>query len=168
MFPFINDLFTDRLFVVSFLSRFSKLGPLNEGVLRLISRYFQWKKATGQLGGDRDPVYFDFTRVATLRRAESTFYKVGVSNVEAKAELDRQLANLDELARFIVVRIQSVVNRNPDLMSDRRHIGALDFEALEFSSSELAGLAGANDYQWDLDVDVFGEISTPQPTPSEA
>ena len=44
VFPFINDLFTDRRFALAWLRQLSRLGPINETVQRVLSGYFQWKK----------------------------------------------------------------------------------------------------------------------------
>src|SRR5205085_7878836 len=44
VFPFINDLFTDRRFLATFVSRFSQLGPINRSLQSFVSSYFQWKK----------------------------------------------------------------------------------------------------------------------------
>ena len=58
VFPFINDLFTDRRFLVSFLQRFSRLGRVNHSLQPFLSAYFQWKK-DGREPHVR-PIFFDF------------------------------------------------------------------------------------------------------------
>lgn len=159
VFPFINDLYTDRLFIVAYLRRFSQLGPINQGVLGHISQYYQWKKAQGLVGQESSAQFFDFTNVESLKRAESCFYRVGVTATEAREILDQQLANLDELARYVVVHIQSVVNENPSLLHDAGHIDSIDFAALEFESPRLRRLQGRQDHTWQVDANAFHSLT---------
>ncbi|MBZ0112788.1 MAG: hypothetical protein K8J08_10015, partial [Thermoanaerobaculia bacterium] len=138
VFPFINDLFTDERFVVIFLRRFAQLGAVNGGLHRLLSQYFQWKKATNRLGG---PVAdFELSHFAPLARAEKTFYRVGVSADEARRELDLQLASLDELARFIAARITSVFLGRPAAKDDAGFVAALDPATCTLDADSLSRL----------------------------
>ncbi|HUS09014.1 MAG TPA: tryptophan 7-halogenase, partial [Pyrinomonadaceae bacterium] len=43
VFPFINDLLTDRRFIPGYLARFARLGRLNASLQRLLSGFAQWK-----------------------------------------------------------------------------------------------------------------------------
>jgi len=79
VFPFINDLFADRRFLVGFMRFFSRLGPINQALHRLLSDFFHWKKANGMLTPQGEPVFFDLMDFGTMRAAEKCFYKVGVS-----------------------------------------------------------------------------------------
>jgi len=107
VFPFINDLSTHRLFALSYLGKFSRLGSLNAQLQAFISAYYQWKK--GKRQPPPAPLFHDFTALGALRAAESTFYRVGVSVAEARGILDEQLTNLRELARHIVAYVSAVV-----------------------------------------------------------
>src|SRR5215210_3261861 len=42
VFPFINDLFTNRQFISLFLNRFARLGPINKNLQAFISSYYCW------------------------------------------------------------------------------------------------------------------------------
>src|ERR1700710_148382 len=77
VFPFINDLHVDRTFLPGFLRRFGNLGPINQGIHRLLAAYYRWKKENVVLAAP-EPVFFDFTEVGALAASELTFYKVGV------------------------------------------------------------------------------------------
>jgi flavin-dependent dehydrogenase len=59
VFPFINDLHTDQSFLPGFLRRFGQLGPINQGIHRVLADYYRWKKENAALEAP-EPVYFDF------------------------------------------------------------------------------------------------------------
>jgi 2-polyprenyl-6-methoxyphenol hydroxylase-like FAD-dependent oxidoreductase len=170
VFPFINDLSTDRRFVLSYLSKFSRLGVINKNLQAFISAYYQWKKSTPQLA--RGPLFHDFTALGPLRTAESTFYRVGLSVEEALQVLDVQLANLLELARFIVAYISSVVLRDERLLTNRSYIESIDLhdfhfdpDAMRYRYAECTASAGL--YRWSFDPSVLSQFRAEQ-TPADA
>src|SRR5260370_28626422 len=112
VFPFINDLFTNKRFITHYFSKFAHLGLVNSNLQLFVKNYYHWKKFAQQ--PVHSPVFNDFTELGALRTAESTFYRVGVSVEEARTILDTQVANLLELARYVVAHVYSV------LLSDRR------------------------------------------------
>ena len=136
VFPFLNDLFTDRRFATTFLRLFSRLGPVNRSLQPFLSDFYQWKKANRPLPAE--PVFFDFYEIATLGEAEKMFYEVGVSVEEARKLLTRQVENLEELARFIAAHAASVVLDDPAVVSDRRFVELLDPAALVFDPEAFA------------------------------
>lgn len=157
VFPFINDLFTDERFIVSFLSKFSRLGAMNHHLQMFLSNYFQWKKDNFKTSSV--PVFYDITTLETLQRAEKTFYRVGVSVEEAREILDEQLNNLKEMARFIVAHIGSVVAGDETLLTNRAFVESFDLEAVRFDPAELRVLAEncADEkeiYQWTFKTDA--------------
>jgi flavin-dependent dehydrogenase len=158
VFPFINDLFTDRLFILSFLTRFGRLGPINSNVQTFLSAFYQWKKRTGLRASG--PVFNDFMEVAPLRTAESAFYCVGASVEEADRLLERHLDNLQELARFIVAHVASVVLGDRRVLTNGRFVRAIDLENLRFDPEGLRGrhaqFADADEvYRWSFDPFVL-------------
>lgn len=158
VFPFINDLFTERRFVVSFLSRFSRLGQINQNIQSYLSAYYQWKRTQPQ--PVRDPVFHDFTVLEPLRRAERTFYRVGLSVDEARKVLDEQLASLTELARFLVAFIHSDVLADGRVLTNRPFIERLDLRKLHFDPERMrehyARYARASErYEWTFDPCVL-------------
>src|SRR5262249_31245186 len=61
VFPFINDLFTERRFLHLLLGKLSRLGRLNTDLHTFLSAFYHWKKREGQ--PPREPVFFDFTEI---------------------------------------------------------------------------------------------------------
>ena len=175
VFPFINDLLVERRFVPSFLKSFARLGPINQGVQRLLSGYFQWKKEHRQ--PPAEPVAFDFTSLAPLARAEKTFYRVGVSIEESRRVLHEQLANLEELARMVAARVASVVLGEPGLLLHNDFVAGFDLERLRFDPEGWAERWNAlrdsggqdsgggdledHDYPWSFDPTVIEVYDTP-------
>ena len=98
VFPFVNDLLTERRFAVSFLKHFGRLGPMNVGIQELLTAFFDWKKAQGLARTEvapqvdaEEPTWLDFLDVGPLAVAETAFYEVGVDVEEARRVLGRAL-----------------------------------------------------------------------------
>lgn len=168
VFPFINDLFTDRRFVVGFLRQFARLGAWNRGMLALLAGYAAWKRE--HRAPRRDPVHLDFMRVCALRRAEQTFYELGVTATEGKRVLQRQMENLEQLARFLAVHIAAEVIGAPAAKTDAAFVRGFEVENLRFEPDAWAErwLAGAEARQsapetwsWQLDPQVLDGFRTP-------
>ncbi|MCA1593777.1 MAG: tryptophan 7-halogenase [Acidobacteria bacterium] len=163
VFPFINDLFTDRRFLLSFVSKFARLGPINKHLQSFISGFYHWKKENCE--PTRQPVFNDFMEIGALRAAESTFYRVGVPVEEARQVLEEQLGNLRELARFIIAHVHSVVLADEDVLTNRAFIESLDLEDFRFDEGEMrecyAAYAGAEEkYEWAFDPTVLRRFHT--------
>jgi 2-polyprenyl-6-methoxyphenol hydroxylase-like FAD-dependent oxidoreductase len=163
VFPFINDLSTNRRFVLSYLSKFSRLGTVNKNLQSFISAYHHWKKCAPQPA--LEPLFHDFTALGSLRTAESTFYRVGVSVEEAIAILDTQLANLRELARYVVAYINSVVVADERLLTNRSFIESIDLEYFRFDPDEMRDayaqhIGSAELYEWSFDPFVLSQFRT--------
>ncbi len=174
VFPFINDLFTDRRFALAFLRSFSKLGPMNAGIQSLLSGFYQWKKPRKL--PPSEPLYFDFFELTPLRRAEKIFYEVGVGVDEAKRILHRQLGNLEELARFITAHVAAVVLDDPTILRNRAFVEALDTDAISFDPQGWAATLErcllqeetgetAESYPWSFDPTVMDRFRTPPSIP---
>jgi flavin-dependent dehydrogenase len=166
VFPFINDLFTDGQFIPLFLRAFSRLGPINTALQGFLHDYYHWKKA------ERRPLsrpqFFDFTSVEPLRKAERTFYQVGLSPVEAKKVLDDQVTNLEELARYFVAYVSSVVTDDPQVVNSKRFVEGISLTDLQFDADAIRGryaLCPANDvaYRWTFDTTVLERLRSGQP-----
>jgi flavin-dependent dehydrogenase len=161
VFPFINDLATNRLFALSYLGKFSRLGTINTQLQAFLSAYYQWKKATCQ--PPPAPLFHDFTAIGALRTAESTFYRVGVSLEEGRDILDEQLDNLKELARYIVAYVSSVVLADECVLTNRAFIESIDLHNFRFDPEELydryTQYADATaPYAWSFDPFVLGQL----------
>ena len=162
VFPFINDLYTDRIFLVAYMRRFSKLGDLNRDLLMFISSYYEWKR--DHEAADPEPRFYDFTDVESLNRAESTFYEVGVSVDEATKVLDQQLESLFELARYYVAHMCAHISGNPQLVTSRAHVESINLGELDFDAAKIASCwnslpVSGEDYEWQLNPHAMAEIS---------
>jgi flavin-dependent dehydrogenase len=135
VFPFINDLFTDRRFILTFLGKFGRLGAVNRQLQEFLSAYYQWKKENVRpVAGPR---FNDFMELTPLRTAESAFYCVGASVEEAGRLFDRHLASLDELARFIVAHVSSVVLNDRGVLTSAPFVAGIDLERQRFDPAEM-------------------------------
>lgn len=170
VFPFINDLFTDRRFILNFLTSFGRLGPINSNVQNFLSAFYQWKKRTGLR--TPGPLFNDFMEVAPLRTAENAFYCVGASAEEATRLLERHLDNLQELARFIVAHVASVVLGDRRVLTNGGFVKSIDLENLRFDLEDLRGrhtqFAETDEvYRWSFDPFVLDRFRVqPLPRPS--
>ncbi len=135
VFPFINDLFTDRRFLVHFLRNFSKLGRVNLSLQHFINAYYHWKKANRE--PHTAPIFYDFYESGGLGPAEKTFYKVGVSVDEARTILDQQLDNTLSLARYTAAHIYALVLDEPSLVWNRSFLESLDLERFAFDPERM-------------------------------
>ena len=142
VFPFINDLFTDRQFVPSFLRHFARLGPTNRNLHAFLAAYFEWKKVWLEPVAAGPPRHFDFYQFAHLRAAAECFYQVGLTAEEARPVLAEQLENLEDLARFVVAHVSAAVTGDPRALS-RQFVEGIDLRRLVFDPAAMAaGIAG--------------------------
>jgi hypothetical protein len=163
VFPFINDFYTDRRFLLMYLSKFSRLGTINKNLHKFISGYFQWKKDQPQPA--REPLFYDFMNIAALRGAEKCFYKVGGSVDEARQILDAQLANLEETARYFVAHIYSMVLSDKRAVNNYSFIESIDLSDLRFDPCEMSEHYAKHAdspglYQWSFDATVLERFRT--------
>lgn len=161
VFPFINDLFTDRRFLAIFINRFSQLGRINRSLQSFISDFFQWKKK--RRTPPREIIHFDFTEIEPLADAEKTFYRVGVTVEEARQILDEQLANLREMARFMAAQICASVLGDVRVLTNRPFVESLDITRLHFDpeairESYLKFESSPDEYPWTLDPHVLKRL----------
>jgi 2-polyprenyl-6-methoxyphenol hydroxylase-like FAD-dependent oxidoreductase len=164
VFPFVNDLFTDRRFALAWLRQLSRLGPANETVQRLLSGYFQWKKEHRH--PPREPLFFDFRELAQLRRAQRTFYEVGVSVEEARRILAEQVAGIEELARFILAWVAAVVVGDKRALTNRAFVEGLDLAAGDFEPAAMRSRwqscrESTESWRWSFDPHVLRRFETP-------
>ncbi len=164
VFPFMNGLFTDTSFLPGFFRRFSSLGKINRTVQGYIAEYFEWKK--GRFDPPAEPIYFDFTRFETLKRAETCFYLTGSDAPAAHAELDRQQDNLREFALWIIAHIDSVVLDDPGLLARADYHAGIDIterrfdpQAMHAQATDCAGDAMA---EWSFEPAGFRQTFHPE------
>ncbi|HYO12517.1 MAG TPA: hypothetical protein VE685_04900 [Thermoanaerobaculia bacterium] len=172
VFPFINDLLVHQAFLPGFLRRFSQLGPINQGIHRLLAAYYRWKKENVVLEAP-EPVFFDFMEVGALAAAELTFYKVGVSVDEARQVLDEQLENLRDLARWTAAHVASAVLDDPRATTNAAFIRGIDINDLQFDPAAMAERLEAacretsETYPWRFEVPCMARFKTERLQPAE-
>jgi 2-polyprenyl-6-methoxyphenol hydroxylase-like FAD-dependent oxidoreductase len=167
VFPFLNDLFSDRRFILAFLRFFSRLGPINMGLHRLLSGFYQWKQQQGT-PPPAQPIYFDLMSFPSLRNAETCFYRIGVDVDEARQVLQEQLVHLEEMARFIVAHVVSVVEDDDRVLRSARFVDGIDLDA----GHQLEDLcrrwrctsSSPEERQWQIDPAVMDCFRVPQST----
>jgi flavin-dependent dehydrogenase len=171
VFPFINDLFTDRRFLIHFLRTFTKLGRVNLVLQTFIKQYYDWKKIHRE--PHTSPIFFEFYDIHGLAVAEQTFYKVGVPVDEARAVIDDQLANAMMLAKYTAAHIYAMVLGEPALVWNRTFIEQLDVERLSFEPDRMRAEYGAHAqsparYEWPAgwDPQAAFRFDTPLRTPA--
>jgi flavin-dependent dehydrogenase len=165
VFPFANDLFTNRRFDLMFLEKFSQLGALNRDLQAYLSGFYQWKKRHALPRAE--PLFADFTDLPALKRAESCFYQIGVTVEEARQILDDQLASLFELARFAAAPVAAAVLDDPRALENRNFIEGIDLATLRFDPEEmrrrLDACAGCTEtFAWSFDPLVMQRFRTPR------
>ncbi len=170
VFPFINDLLTDREFLIPFFNRFGRLGPVNRGLQQLLSDFCQWKKA--HRAPLSEPVFHEFTDIPYLKRSEEAFYKVGLTAEEAVQVLKDQLGHLRELARFTVAHVASVVLGEPRAAVNRQFVAGIDLKDIRFDPEEMRSrysecVGCLEDYPWPFDPGVMDVFRTEGPKEGE-
>ncbi len=163
VFPFINDLFTNKRFIPLYFSKFAHLGLVNSNLQLFVKNYYHWKKFAQQ--PVHSPVFNDFTELGALRTAESTFYRVGVSVEEARTILDTQVANLLELARYVVAHVCSVVLSDRRVLINRPFVASINPYDVTFDLDEMRGryakfADSTDEYQWSFDPFVLQRFRT--------
>lgn len=173
VFPFINDLFTDPIFLPSFLRRFAKLGPWNLGLQTFLAEFQRWKLTAG-LPVPRAPIFFDFPSIGPLREAEQSFYKIGLHPVEARGVLDRALSSLEIQARYTVAQVASTVLGTEEVLSNRAFVERIDLEHLRFDPESLGAAwdearAIPGEMEWGFDPMILRRaLGAPSPVSSRS
>jgi flavin-dependent dehydrogenase len=161
VFPFINDLFVDPRFIRLFLNKFARLGSINRNLQLFISDYFHWRKS--RRPALAEPVLHELTDIGPLRTAERAFYCVNVSVDEARRVLDLQLANLQQLARFIVAHVTSAVLTDERILTNEAFVERIDLERLHFDPDGMQEqwdecADSCNLYEWSFDPFVLSQF----------
>jgi hypothetical protein len=143
VFPFINQVFTNAAFVVPFLDLFAKLGAINNSIQPFIAGYYRWKKERPT--EQTEPVLFDFTSFEPLKKSQELFYQVGLTPRECIRALERQMANVERMARFIAAYIYSAVLEDESLLQAKNLTETIDIETLEFDPEKMRQRSGMAD-----------------------
>ena len=162
VFPFINQLFTNRDFILPFLAKLARLGRINANMQSFLSAFYQWKKAeAGPLG---EPISFDFTQIGPLTKSQMLFYQVGISADEALDLLDEHLASLNELARFCIAHVASRVLGQKAVLTNRAFVESIRLNQFSFDPEKLNAnwarvATQPEQFQWSFDHQVLARFS---------
>ncbi len=160
VFPFINDWFTDPRFARLFLRKFEMLGPVNQNLQKFLNGYYGWKKTLPPRG---QKIAKDFLALTPLKRAESEYYRTGLSIEAAEEELEGQVASLKEFARFIYGYVSSVVVGDNQALLNRAFVAGIQLTGQAFDPEALRRDyarqgAGSETFDWNLDPFVMEEF----------
>src|SRR5258708_9017243 len=122
--PFINDMFTNQEFIPFFLRKFGLLGPINRGLQKYLSDFYQWKKTN--VPAETSPTLNDFYEMTPLRNSELLFYQVGLTPAEAMDALDRQFNSLKGFARWIIAHVHATVLGDPNIGMNAEFIAGIN------------------------------------------
>ncbi|MGD0568468.1 MAG: hypothetical protein ABSA78_08680 [Candidatus Sulfotelmatobacter sp.] len=139
VFPFVNQVFTDTAFILSFLDIFARLGAINKSLQSFITGFYRWKKS--QPERCQEPVFFDFSSFEPLKKAQELFYQVGLTPQECIRTLKRQMANIEQMAGFIVAYIYSVVLDDDSALAAKNFVDNIDLCNLEFDPDTMRQVA---------------------------
>jgi flavin-dependent dehydrogenase len=162
VFPFINNLFTDRKFLLPFLGKFARLGRINSNLQPFFSSFYQWKKLQP---APEAQVFFDFTQIGPLATSKRLFYSVGLSADDALDVLDTHLANLKNLARFILAHCASRALGDESVLTHRSFVESLDLTRTQFDPEAFRALWASVSqqkarYEWPFDSSVLDPFRT--------
>jgi len=141
VFPFVNQAFTNTAFILSFLDVFARLGVINNSIQSFITGFYRWKKS--QPARCQEPVLFDFSSFEPLKKAQQLFYQVGLTPQECIRTLKRQMANVEQMASFIVAYVYSVVLDDDSVLAARNFVEDIDLGKLEFDPDKMRQAAPA-------------------------
>jgi hypothetical protein len=112
-----------------------------------------------------EPIFFDLFDIGTLKEAEKFFYKIGADADEARDALFAQLGPLEELARFIVAHVTSVLVGDPRVMENKAFIEGIDLRADGWSLDHLrqrwqetSSLETTERWMWSFDPKVMNRF----------
>ena len=168
VFPFINDLFTDRRFLMTYLGEVRPPGAAQPRRAGVRQRFLPVEEAPRPAAGrGRCSTTSPSSPRSRPRNRRST--AIGPSPEEAARLLDRHLANLDELARFIAAHIASVVVGDRAVLTNARFVREIDVTDLRFDPEEMrarwsvcAGSAGRC-IAWSFDPFVLDRFRRRRP-----
>jgi flavin-dependent dehydrogenase len=158
VFPFVNQLFTHRDFVLPYLGKLARLGRINGNLQLFMSAFYRWKK--GSEPSEHGPIAFDFTQIGPLKDSEMLFYQVGVSDSLALELLDHYFENIRQLARFIVAHAASRVLGQRECLTNRAFVESIRLNQVSFDPAAFAETwtlcsSQPEQYKWSFDAEVL-------------
>jgi len=167
VFPFINQLFANHLFMRTHLRKFALLGPINKNLQIFLRDYFNWKKAQG-LMPLAQPAHIDFYDMEPLRASEKLFYEIGLTLEQAEDKLDLHVQRMKEFARHILAHVYAVVLGNKRVLLNAPFVSSLKLRSTTFDPARMrldyAPFAGSTQiYEWNLKSFTLDSFIPAQP-----
>jgi flavin-dependent dehydrogenase len=168
--PFVNQLFTNRKFMQSYLRRFAFFGPVNRNLQKFLSDYFLWKKEKGRTVL-AEAVHIDFYDMEPLRMSEKHFYEVGLTCEEAESLLDMHVERMREFTRYVLAHVHAVVLGDKRVLLNASFVASLKLRDTMFDPAKMreawARHAESDGiYQWNLNPlameSFIGETAVPE------
>jgi flavin-dependent dehydrogenase len=171
VFPFTNQLFTNRAFMRSFLRKFAFFGPVNKNLHMFLREFFIWKKKNGP-AAQTGPVHIEFYDLEPLRLSEKMFYEIGLTVEEAEEAIEKHAERIKEFARYILAHVHAVVVGDRRALLNAPFIASLRLRDTVFDPERMreawAKHADSEEvYRWNLNPFVL-ESFIPEKTVDQA
>lgn len=152
--PFLNQLFTNRQFMQTFLRRFAIFGPINKNVQQFISDFYKWKYANG-VKPLQDPHHIEYYSLTPLKESETLFYEVGITVAQAEDQIEKHVERMREFARYIYAHVYAVMLGDKKVLLNDAFVKSLKLRDVKFDPEKMrqdyAPFAGCEDvYEWKL------------------
>jgi len=165
--PFVNRLFTDHLFMRTYMRKFALFGPINKGLQMFLHDFFDWKKANGTTMRE-EPVHIDFYDQEPLRMSEKLFYEVGLTREEAEDVLEMHVERMKDFARYIIAHVYAVVLGDKRVLLNAPFVSSIKLRDTSFDPARMrehyARFADSDQiYQWKLNPFALDEFIPEKP-----
>ncbi len=152
--PFINQLFTNRRYMQTFLRRFAIFGPINKSVQQFLSEFYMWKYNNG-IKPLPEPLNIEFYSIQPLKESETLFYQIGLTVEEAEDQTEKHVERMREFARYIYAHIYAVILGDKRVLLNAAFIKSLKLRETKFDPEAMRAhyepFADSEDvYDWKL------------------
>jgi 2-polyprenyl-6-methoxyphenol hydroxylase-like FAD-dependent oxidoreductase len=130
--PFINQLFTNRQYMLTFLRRFAIFGPINKSVQQFLSDFYVWKHENG-IKPLPEPLNIEFYSIQPLKESETLFYQIGLTVAEAEDQTEIHVERMREFARYIYAHVYAVMLGDKRVLLNAAFIKSLKLRETKFN-----------------------------------
>jgi hypothetical protein len=134
--PFVNQLFTNRRFMQTFLRKFGIFGPINKSVQQFLSDFYMWKYHNG-VKPLPEPTHIEYYSLQPLRESETLFYQVGLTVEEAEEQIEKHVERMREFARYIYAHVYAVMLGDKRVLLNEAFIKSLKLREVKFDPDAM-------------------------------
>ena len=134
--PFVNQLFTNRRFMQSYLRNFAIFGPINKCLQQFLGDFFAWKHNRG-VKPLAKPEHIEYYSLLPLKEAEMMFYQVGLSAEAAEMQVEMHVVRMREFARYIYAHVYAVVLGDAGVLLNNEFIQSLRLREVKFDPETM-------------------------------